>query len=141
MAEAAVVAPRPDVDIAADIQHLVRRYPPMTNDRRHMRYSVENGVVTLEGYVKTPITRRYIHETVRQITGVQSVETDGLYNDEAIRLAVGQVIPIGVQVNVEYGHVILTGHLPQGAHEAALLRKVEAVPGVREVHTRFMKQV
>ncbi|MBZ0292145.1 MAG: BON domain-containing protein [Anaerolineae bacterium] len=138
MAETNIATTRPDADIAADIEHLIRRYPPMMNDRHHVKFTVLEGKVTLIGYLKTPITQRYLTETISQVKGVTEVNASGLFDDEDIRLGVGQVIPVGVYCNIEYGAVVLTGHLPAGIDVAALTAEVEKVPGVRYVKTNFV---
>ncbi len=133
------VVPRADVDIAADIDNLLSMYPPMVNDRDYLHYTVDDGAVTLAGHVRTGITKRYITETVQGLPGVKSLDYSQLYDDGTLRLDVGQVIPVGVLVTVEYGVVILTGRLPDGTNERALVSQVEALPGVRAVRTSFLK--
>lgn len=133
-----VVASRPDVDIAADIKRLITRYPPMMNDRHHVQYTVVDGKVTLSGYTRTAITQRYLLETTHQIDGVTEVEAAGLFNDEDIRVGVGQMIPMGVYTNVGYGVVMLTGRLPEGTDMTALVAAIEKVPGVRLIRANFI---
>lgn len=132
------VEPRPDVDIYQDIEQIIVRYPPMVNDRHHIKTSVENGVVNLAGHLRSGITRRYLLDSVAQIPGVVSVDSSQLYDDEAMRLNVGQHIPSGVFVNVEIGLVILSGRQPPGTDAAKLIDQVKAAPGVRQVIAKFM---
>lgn len=136
---AVAAVPRPDVDIAADIDNLLTVYPPMVKDRDYVHYTVDEGAVTLAGHVRTGITRRYITETVQGLPGVKSLDDSQLYDDGALRLEAGQVIPVGVMVSVEYGVVILSGHLPAGANERELVSRIEALPGIRAVRTNFLK--
>jgi osmotically-inducible protein OsmY len=138
MAEAPASISRPDADIAADIQHLITRYPPMMNDRRHVHYRVENGHVIISGNTRTSITRRYLVENVRQLPGVRGVDADRLHDDETIRREVARLMPVGVLVTVEYGQVILIRRLPADIDQEALTAKVAAVPGVRGVLSRLM---
>jgi osmotically-inducible protein OsmY len=138
MAEASVLAQRPDVDIREDIENVIVQYPPMVNDRHHVKISVESGIVKLVGHLKTPITRHYLVETIPTVNGVAQLDVSQLYDDETLRLEVAPHIPAGVFATVEYGVVILTGRLPQGTNEAELIQKVQAVPGVRVVASRFI---
>ena len=138
MADATVVTPRPDLDIHENIEDIIVHYPPMVNDRHHVKINVENGVVKLVGHMKTAITRRYVTETIATVKGVAKVDDSQLYDDEAIKLEVGQLIPQGVFANVEYDVVILTGRLPLETSEAELVQKVKAVPGVRMVTSKFI---
>jgi hypothetical protein len=138
MAEASAVVQRPDLDIHEDIEGVTVQYPPMVNDRHHVKVSVENGVVTLTGHLKTPITRNYLMETIPGVKGVVRVDISQLYDDETIRLEIAPFIPFGVFANVEYGVVILTGRLPQGTNEVELVQKVKVVPGIRMVTSKFI---
>jgi osmotically-inducible protein OsmY len=132
------VEPRPDVDIYEDIDQIIVRYPPMVNDRHHIKASVENGAVKLAGHVRTGITLRYLLDSVAQIPGVATVDSSQLYNDETVRREVGQLVPPGVFVNVEIGVVILSGRLPPGTDAATLIEQVRAAPGVRQVIAKFI---
>jgi osmotically-inducible protein OsmY len=138
MVEASVITPRPDLDIHEEIEDIIVHYPPMVNDRHHAKISVENGVVKLVGHMKTAITRKFVIDTISTVKGVAKVDDSQLFTDEAIKLEVGQLIPQGVFANVEYGVVILSGRLPQGTDSAALVQKIEAVPGVRMVMSKFI---
>jgi len=138
MADAPVATPRSDLDIHEDIESIIIHYPPMVNDRHHVKISVENGTVKPVGHLKTPITRQYLVDTLPTVKGVVKVDDSQLYDDEKIRLEVGQLIPMGVFANVEYGVVILSGRLPQGTSEADLVQKVKAVPGVRLTASKFI---
>lgn len=134
----ATIVTRPDVDILADVEATITYYPPMVNDRHHVKVKVQEGVVELLGYVKTPITRNYLQDHLAQINGVRGVDVSRLYNDEDLRREIGQHIPFGVWANVEYGHVILTGHLPDGMSAANLTTQISRVAGVRSVRTSFI---
>lgn len=138
MADSTVVTPRPDLDIHEEIEDIIVHYPPMVNDRHHVKITVDDGVVNVVGHMRTTITRRYLIETLPTIKGVAKVDDSQLYDDEAIRLEVGQLIPQGVFANIEYGVVILSGRLPHGSSEAELVQKVKAIAGVRMVTSRFI---
>lgn len=137
MSEALAVHARPDIDIEKDAQNLMRHYPPLTNDRRRVSVTAQDGVVTVAGHVKSTPTYLYLLDHVAAIPGVKEVVNGGFYVDEEIRLHLGRVVPPGVNVNVEYGAVILAGRLPEGVQIENLVRQVGLVPGVNRVLTTF----
>ncbi|MFN8378915.1 MAG: BON domain-containing protein [Anaerolineae bacterium] len=136
---AAVQQPsRQDVDILEAVHDVVAKYPPLTADRHHLRVSVQSGVVVLEGHVKTPITRLYVVERVAALAGVRGLSADGLFDDETIRLEVGQRLPEGVLANPAYGVVVLSGKVPEGMTDIDVAQLAGAVPGVTKVVTHFV---
>lgn len=137
MSEPQATTARPDEDILVDVDTLIVHYPPLVNDRHQFHVSVVGGTVTLSGYVKTPMTRRYLIDGVTVTPGVTQVSADGLYDDETLRIEVGGVVPAGVIVNVEYGAVILSGRIPAGKTEADVVDSLRSIPGIRRVITSF----
>lgn len=137
MVETHTVSSRADVDIEADIHRLMMRYPPLAHDRHRVNVAVNQGMVTLTGYLKAPITRYYLLEHVQRVEGVLGVNAEALFDDESIRLAAGRIVPIGVQVVVEYGAVILAGTAPKEISLTALSDEVDEVPGVHQVILAF----
>ena len=133
MAETQTTPIRTDIDILDDIQRWVNTYPPLVNDRRHVEINVQEGVAHLSGHVKTPITKRYVRENLRQVEGVVSVNDSELHDDETIRLALGNVLPEGVIANVQWGTVILSGTPLSDADLQALVAKIDTVAGVIRV--------
>jgi len=124
---------RPNVDVESDIENVIVHYPPLMNDRHHIHYSVQDGVATLSGHVKTPITRQYLLARVAEIPGVTSTSADQLYDDESIRLDVGRFIPPGMVGTVEYGRVILAGDVPSGTNIEDVMAQISQLPGVDKV--------
>lgn len=124
---------RPDEDIAEDIAALVRRFPPLAQSRHWFTASVADGVVTVKGHIKSAVGARVLLDNLPLIPGVEAVDASGLYNDEDLRLEVGKVVPPGVRVAVDFGHVKLSGKIPPHHKAEALIRSVEKVPGVRRV--------
>lgn len=136
MAEpASVNVNRPDIDIEADIHAHMMAYPPLSHDRHRVHVSVEAGVVSVRGYVKTPPTARYLLAAIGRVDGVKAVISSDFHDDETIRLEAGRVTPMGVFVNVEYGAVVLAGRLPEGMDIETLVRQVGTVTGVHRVVT------
>ena len=124
---------RPDIDILDSLQLWMTGYPPLVNDRNHIQVRVEAGVVILSGNIKTPITRNYLLSHIKQIAGVQGVDDSALYDDETIRLNVGQVLTNGTIGQVEWGTVILAGKLPEGDVLDALIERIGKIAGVKRV--------
>jgi len=124
---------RPDIDILDDIHLWMTGYPPLVNDRNHIRVAVEDGIVRLIGNVKTPITRGYLLSNINKIDGVQGVDDSALYDDETIRLHVGRVLTDGAIGQVEWGIVILAGKLPEGDVLDGLVAAIGKIPGVTRV--------
>lgn len=135
MAETATV--RPDIDIENDLHELVTRYKPLMHDRRNYRFVVEDGHVTVVGYVKGKPTYEYLRDHAPNVRGVKSVNLEKFYNDDDLRLDVGQVLPMGIYVRMEYGAAILSGRLPEGMTAEDIMRQVATVPGIRRVLTSF----
>lgn len=124
---------RPDVDIEEEIGHLVRSFAPLKASRPYFNFQSVNGYVTIVGNVRNPQARRVLTDNVPRIAGVIHCDTNRLYDDEMIRFAVGQLLPPGVYVSVQYGVVALTGRLSEGVSQEAILNEIQAVSGVRRV--------
>ncbi|NJO83567.1 MAG: BON domain-containing protein [Blastochloris sp.] len=99
--------------------------------------SVESGVVTFRGHIKSAITRRWLQDNIASVNGVVGVNTDVLYDEQSIRLETGQVIPAGVQTNVRYGLVILSGFLNTDTTSETVAQAVTRIPGVERVVLDF----
>lgn len=126
-------AVRTDADITADIDAIIQRYPPLVHDRGHLSVTAQNGAVSVRGHVRSLNTRDYLVEALRTVDGVSSVNADYLHVDETIRLSIGQVVPVGVIANVEYGTVVLSGQLSADMTIDDLAGRVGSVAGVRRV--------
>jgi ribose 5-phosphate isomerase len=124
---------RPAADIHEDIAGLIRSYPPLVQSRHQFMVEIADGVVTVRGYIKSIIAERVLQDNLPRIPGVVAVDLDALYNDESMRMALGKVVPAGALITVDYGVVIVSGHLPQGLTEEKLTAQIEQVPGVRRV--------
>lgn len=128
---------RPDEDILDDIHSLFTTYPPLQHDRHAIFVQVERGVVTLAGHIKAMPTYRYLQANLPKVKGIRVINADNLFEDETIRREVGKVIPVGMQVRVEYGVVILTGKLPEGATVEDVVQQVASVKGIKRILTTF----
>jgi len=131
-----VSTPRPDIDIRQDVYNLIQHYPPLAADQHQIHVLVTDGVVTVAGHVKSQPSRRYLLDAIPKVAGVKTVNGAALYDEDALRREIGKVTPTGVQVNVRYGSVILTGTLPPDMTED-LFAQLTAIPGVEKVVTKF----
>ena len=133
----AVQTYRPAEDIAEDIAALVRHYPPLVQSRSWFTYQVADGVVTLEGHIKSAIAEGILLDNLPRIPGVIRVDSSGLFNDEDLRLALGKLLPVGVTLYVDYGYVVIMGSLPARRKPEALIARLAKVPGVRTLESRL----
>lgn len=133
MANPSAPAAPADADLLEALHTLIVKYPPTNADRRHIHLRVDAGHVYVEGYVLSPIHRRYLYDAMQFVPGVQSVSVDHLWDDETIRLEIGRVLPMGVMATVRYGAVVLSGTAPAGTDVDALATRVAGLPGVTRV--------
>lgn len=128
---------RSDLDILDDIHNLVYKYPPASHDRDFFHVTVQNGVATVSGHLRSVVVDHWIRGTLSQVAGLQALNLDALYNDDELRLHVGHLVPPGVFVNVNHGAVTLTGRLPNEMTDVELVQHVAAVKGVTRIATLF----
>jgi len=121
---------QPDVDIEADIRAFVRSFDPLKQSDRYFSYHVQDGVVTLKGNVRSAAAKHALLENLPKIKGVKAIHAESLYDDDALRLAIGRLVPSGTIVRVNYGRVVLSGYLPSGTDSQAVIDKVKGVAGV-----------
>ena len=86
-----------DVDLEEHIHHAVNQYPPLVQARSHFAINVNAGEVVVWGYVRTGINRAQLVQRIENVPGVTGLDTSKLYSDDKLRLAVGQLVPAGVQ--------------------------------------------
>jgi osmotically-inducible protein OsmY len=135
MSEPVVITQREDALIFDDIRHLIATYPPLANDRPAIEVSVNDGLVTVTGHVMSTNTRRFFLSRLTSIEGVTAIDADELYDDTSIRLEVSRLISDGVQANIRYGVVILSGEAPQDIE--GLAQQILALRGVKKVVSGF----
>jgi osmotically-inducible protein OsmY len=128
---------RPDEDIEEEIELLIRSFAPLKASRGYFKFKSTNGHVVLEGNVRNPQARRVLIDNVPHIRGTVDVDSSKLYDDEMVRVAVGQLLPPGVVASVHYGAVALTGQLPDGADADTIQKAISALTGVRRVGAQF----
>jgi osmotically-inducible protein OsmY len=129
---------RPDEDIEEEIGHLIRSFATLKASRPYFTYHSERGQVTLKGNVRSAQARAVLIDNIPRLRGVVGCDATALYEDEALRFEVAQLIPPGLFANVHYGVVGLTGQLPTGASAEAIINAINQVSGVRRVTTDFI---
>jgi osmotically-inducible protein OsmY len=133
------VGVRSDEDILEDLHDLARSYDPLKMSRGYFRYSVVNGVVQLQGHIKSALARRFLNDRIPDIEGVVAVDDSQLYDDDALAVEIGKLLPTGVRVRLSHGAAVLTGVLPGEVSAEELIGSVAELPGVRTVTTGFMR--
>ncbi|HRL11264.1 MAG TPA: hypothetical protein PKX07_05260 [Aggregatilineales bacterium] len=126
---------RPDLDILDDIQALVNQYPPMRHERHFVEFKVDGARVIVTGNLRSGITARLLRQALMTVPGIHEIDASALFDDDTIRLSVGQLVPPGVFVNLSNGAVALTGKMPADLTDAQLVERVTAIPGVTRVVT------
>jgi hypothetical protein len=122
---------RPDMDIEEDINLIFRHFAPLKAARGFIAYQSHDGYVTVSGNVGSPQAKHVLLDRIKLIPGVVDCEANSLYDDETIRIGLGNLLPDGVSANVLYGTVVLFGKLPND--NADVLKQMNAVSGIRKV--------
>lgn len=137
------VAERADEELRADVVRALE--VDATLDRRDLGASVERGVVTLEGSVRSVLEHRLAESLARGVRGVTRVENalriepDLPRSDRDIQLSIvramerdARIDPAAVEVRVEDGRVVLEG-VVGSAVEREIARDIAAASGARDV--------
>lgn len=128
---------RPDEALLVAVQTLILRYPPLQADSKRIHVHIADGVVTVEGHVRTNITRHYLMQRLPALDGVRAVHAEHLYDDETLQREAGHVLAeLGVDgalINVQYGIAVVTGTPPAGSAARSLADRLAALPGIEKV--------
>ena len=128
---------RPDVDLEEEIELLIRSFAPLKASRGYFSVKCTDGHVVVTGNIRSPQARRVLLDNLPHIRGIVGVNSTNLYDDEMVRLSVGQLLPGGVLASVHYGAVALTGRLPDSASADMIVNSIREVKGVRRVGAQF----
>ena len=129
--------PRPDTDIADEVVQVIRNYPPLHVSREHIHIEVHGGLVAINGNTRSVQGIRFLQNEVPRIAGVNQLNLNHLYDDEAVRLNVAEKLPDGLYVNVQYGVVSLNGTPAADLDQQSLFAAIKSIPGVRHVMAQF----
>jgi osmotically-inducible protein OsmY len=106
---------------------------------------VEDGTVTLRGWVLSDVMRRVVIGVVEAMPGARRVIADQLYDDTNLRLAVGRALaadPLlsrqsNIYVSCYQGMVTLAGQVEDEEESNMALQAAANVAGVRSVVERL----
>lgn len=134
----------PDAEISEEIHRWVAADQVLTtDDKRHIKLDVEDGVISLSGNVRINQTHEYVGELVASAHGVVDLRNE-LHVDFEIEAAVGLALnAAGVQnaskvyVRSNFGEVQVDGFATSGRAAEDIVRTVARVPGVRNVINRL----
>ena len=119
-------------------------------DATMVAVSVQNGVVTLSGYVDTYAAKLAVERAVRGIYGVRAIANEldvrlaeeridpDIAKDAAEALRNDTEVPFGISVTVRKGHIVLTGTVEWMYQRLAAERAVKYLRGVRGVHNHIV---
>jgi hypothetical protein len=128
---------RPDEALSEAVDTLIISYPPLKADRKRIHFHICDGSVTVEGHLRTAITRRYLMERLPALDGVRSVQAEHLYDDETLQREAGRILAEmgadGALINMHYGVAVVTGTPPTGNAAQSLAERLAALPGVEKV--------
>jgi hyperosmotically inducible protein len=113
--------------------------------RSPVEVSVEDGVVTLRGWVLSDVMRRVVIGAAEATPGARRVIVDQLYDDSNLRLAVGRAlaaVPLlsrqsNIYVSCYQGMVTLAGQVSDEEERDVALQAAASVEGVRSVVERL----
>ncbi len=128
------VQTRPDMDIEDDINASLRRFAPLMAARRFFKIQCIGGHVKVRGNSGSPQSKRVLLDHIQKTRGVINVDLSDLYDDETIRLNIGAILSEGIQVNVQFGAVVLISKWLDSNPD--ILHKVSSVAGIRRIVVR-----
>ncbi len=122
-------------------QVLNHEYPPFRELLLPIDVKVDGGIITLEGWVRTPAMKHVATLLTKEIPGVKNVENNLFVDDElerAVALALEQEPSLeddfpGIHVDVLAGIVTLWGEVTSEVERQKAEEIAQQVPGVRKV--------
>lgn len=121
------------------IEEALRAFSPLRTSKAEIAMAVDDGKVTLSGYVPSDIIKRMAAVLSSSVQGVSEVVND-LASDPALERAVAMALaadnrtrPWPIRVRSELGYVQLQGNVPDEATAQAALEVARQVEGPRQV--------
>lgn len=136
--EAVVPMAEADVDLWEAVHEALLLAEPTTVNA--IEISVEDGVVVLEGVVRTEVAKQLAPTVVASIPGVKRV-ISRLVSDTEIQIQVASAIMSDprfrrvppIRVESFLGNVRLVGRVPSAEHKVVAEQAARQVPGVKAV--------
>jgi osmotically-inducible protein OsmY len=136
--EAVLPMAEADVDLWEDVHEALLLAEPTTVSA--IQVGVEDGVVVLEGVVRTEVARQLAPVVVSTVPGVKRV-ISRLTSDTEIQIRVASAIMADrrfqrskpIQVESFLGNVRLRGRVPSAEHKILAEQIARQVPGVKDV--------
>lgn len=140
----ALVRYRPDAELSAAVEAALDSLKPVAvYERPHLRVTVKDGVVTLEGHVSSRLRAEHIEAAVATVPGVRAVD-NRLVCDDELEVQVAQALGADprtrarpIAVHARHGVVTLSGRVPEAAVAEAATAVAAALPSVRAVVNRI----
>jgi osmotically-inducible protein OsmY len=124
--------------------HAIHSLNVVRESHSPVEVGVEDGTVTLRGWVLSDVMRRVVIGVVEAMPGARRVIADQLYDDTNLRLAVGRALaatPPGRRANIYVscylGMVTLAGDVEDEEERDLALQAAANVAGVRSVVERL----
>lgn len=130
-----------NAELEEAVQNALARYNTLRIWPHALQITATNGVVTLQGHVRTDPSKAMAEKLVRQITGVSDV-VNNLYVDTALEIAAAQALARdestvkgfpGILVGCAFGDLVLRGNVSSQDIKKAAGEIVAKLPGVRGV--------
>ncbi|MCZ7571059.1 MAG: BON domain-containing protein [Ardenticatenaceae bacterium] len=123
------------------VERAIKSFDPIRTGDTDIHIEVENGTVTLYGYVRTGMMRNVASQLAASVLSGREVR-NALISDDDLEITIataieeaseGYLAPVPIQVRVLRGHCVLRGPVPSESAKEEIERIIYGVPGVLEV--------
>lgn len=130
-----------DAELEEAVQNALARYNTLRIWPHSLQIAAVNGVVTLQGHVRTDPSKMMAEKLIAQVPGVSQV-VNNLFVDTDLEIAAAQALahdPVavkgfpGILVGSAFGDVVLKGSVASQEIKKAAAEIVNKIPGVRGV--------
>lgn len=130
-----------DAELEEAVQNALARYNTLRIWPHALQITVANGVVTLNGHVRTDASKLMAEKLISQVPGVSQV-SNNLYVDTDLEIAAAQALahdPVavkgfpGILVGSAFGDLVLKGSVASQEIKKAASEIVAKIAGVRGV--------
>ncbi|HBY93555.1 MAG TPA: hypothetical protein DEP84_06225 [Chloroflexi bacterium] len=123
------------------VERAIKSFDPIRTGDTDIHIEVENGTVTLYGYVRTGMMRNVASQLAASVLSGREIR-NALISDDDLEITIataieeaseGYLAPVPIQVRVLRGHCVLRGPVPSESAKEEIERIIYGVPGVLEV--------